>query len=919
MENTRGSEWRIWDLHVHTPESIIQHYKVADGDTDVWETYIKDLENLPKNIKILGINDYFFLEGYKRLKEEKDRNGRLKNIELLLPVVEFRIDKFAGVDFKKMKRINFHVIFSDKITIETIQSQFLNTLEQSYTLEKDGSQWSRAITRDSVSELGKKIKESIPEDKRNSNSVSDLEAGFNNLNLSLKAIFDSLKKDCFSGKYLTAIGKTEWDCLSFTASMGEKKSVINTADIVFTAAESVDAFNKAKSSLKDNNVNDLLLDCSDAHYNSDSSEKERLGNCYTWIKADPTFEGLKQILYEPTERVKIQKDNPTFDFDKSPFTSIEIKNQVKLFAKDEKGNNIEDKDNIYFAKTTIPLNSGLISIIGGRGTGKSKLIDYISVGLGKQQKQKWIYSKSGDIIIKRKISLQESEKDYLLSDDNNIPFMYISQSEIKEIVENNTEFTNKIRTLIGIPSSYSISDEYMFEAKKNFNDYCNLIDTLFADKTSSEDKKYSLNLEIKKQEDFIANITSEENKTKLGEYKKSIEVLQTYNNYLMITEKLKNKIETSQNEINSSIKSLNDDLSNKIEDISIPMIDLHNIVNYINNNVLTKLNERITNQQKDINDTKNKFLHYTGDLSTLLDNVKNYQEALNELNNKKTKIENDENCLNDILKIKLKELSTKIEQDIKKYQSEIEEKWSNFSSGKEDYTEQQKQLLKQVLGNTNITEKISLRVTIDFNEDKFYNLILEPLDKRSWKKDYLKGKLQIDSFESYINFINNTFDINIFDGYVFETKYLLKILYLKYTNYITHRIEILVNNKPLKYLSVGQRGTVYLRLQLASNLFSETIIYDQPEDDLDNDFITNSLVDLFKEIKKFRQVIIVSHNANLVVNADSEQVIVANNNYGVLTYKSGALENTDINADICKILEGGKDAFEKREQKYGFK
>ena len=76
------------------------------------------------------------------------------------------------------------------------------------------------------------------------------------------------------------------------------------------------------------------------------------------------------------------------------------------------------------------------------------------------------------------------------------------------------------------------------------------------------------------------------------------------------------------------------------------------------------------------------------------------------------------------------------------------------------------------------------------------------------------------------------------------------------------------------------------------------------------------LVTIFKQIKKYRQVIIVSHNANLVVNSDSEQVIIAENNEGVLSYTSGALEDTEINSKICEILEGGKIAFLNREQKY---
>ena len=130
--------------------------------------------------------------------------------------------------------------------------------------------------------------------------------------------------------------------------------------------------------------------------------------------------------------------------------------------------------------------------------------------------------------------------------------------------------------------------------------------------------------------------------------------------------------------------------------------------------------------------------------------------------------------------------------------------------------------------------------------------------------------------------------------------------------------EITVDGKLLDELSAGQKGTVYLCLKLATQLFSGPIIFDQPEDDLDNEFITNELISLFKEIKKFRQVIIVSHNANLVVNADSEQVIIADNQGEYLSYTSGSLENETINQQICKILEGGERAFEKRRDKYRY-
>ena len=302
-----GSEWNKWDLHIHTPLSIVQHY--GNDTEEVWERYIKDIENLPPEFKVLGINDYLFLDGYERLKKEKEQNGRLRNINLILPVIEFRIEKFAGVEFGSLKRINLHVIFSDKLDIENIRSQFLHTLEQSYSIESGSKKWHRAITKDSLIDLGQTIINSAP-DEQKQKYQSPLIEGFNNLNIKEDDIFKALDKDCFIGKYLIAIGKTEWDELKWSdSSIATKKDIINKSDIIFTSAKNIEAFNNAKSKLKECGVKDLLLDCSDAHHFSDSIEKDRIGKCYTWIKADTTFEGLKQVIYEPT-RIHIRENKP---------------------------------------------------------------------------------------------------------------------------------------------------------------------------------------------------------------------------------------------------------------------------------------------------------------------------------------------------------------------------------------------------------------------------------------------------------------------------------------------------------------------------------------------------------------------------------------------------------------------------------
>lgn len=73
----RGSEWRIWDLHIHTPESICQDYK---NTPENWDKFINCLENLPEDVKVIGITDYYFIDGYEKVMAYKAK-GRLKNLE----------------------------------------------------------------------------------------------------------------------------------------------------------------------------------------------------------------------------------------------------------------------------------------------------------------------------------------------------------------------------------------------------------------------------------------------------------------------------------------------------------------------------------------------------------------------------------------------------------------------------------------------------------------------------------------------------------------------------------------------------------------------------------------------------------------------------------------------------------------------
>lgn len=124
-------------------------------------------------------------------------------------------------------------------------------------------------------------------------------------------------------------------------------------------------------------------------------------------------------------------------------------------------------------------------------------------------------------------------------------------------------------------------------------------------------------------------------------------------------------------------------------------------------------------------------------------------------------------------------------------------------------------------------------------------------------------------------------------------------------------------------LSPGTRGVVLLTLYLSLDEWDlRPLIIDQPEENLDPSSVYDELVQFFRTAAQRRQIIMVTHNANLVVNTDSDQVIVATamrdrpQDLPRITYHAGGLEDPAIRADVCSLLEGGRDAFRRRGMRY---
>jgi len=884
----KGSEWRIWDLHIHTPETAKNDQ--YGNDEAAWDAFLNKVE-ANANVAVLGITDYFSIDNYLRLKQ-KQKEGRL-NSKTLLPNVELRITPVT----QQETPINIHVIFNPDLSTDIIEREFFRCLKFRYR-ECDYS----CLKTDLIA-LGKAFKDDDTIDDEYARKE-----GIGQFNINFQDLQQTLSKPILRNNIIVAVSNSNKDGnsgIQHSSMAATRQEIYRMSNIIFSGNPNDVSFFLGRGKLDAKAIVDTYGSIKPCVTGSDAHSLDKVNvfpnDRITWIKADPTFDGLKQIIYEPEGRVCIQKENPTFDVEKCPFTRIYIPTSTNVFV---------NETDISFAPQELPLNSNLVSIIGGRGTGKSVLINYIAAAFHKQI-QSENFNLNSEIIISRQASVSEEAKDFKVSDNPNVPFMYIAQSQIKDLVQNKDKFSQNIRETIGVTDKYCISSEFSSKTEIAINEYFRIIKIINANNTTPQEKRDVIGKEIKKYNDFIANITSEQNKKNLESYKNRVGKLNQFNSWINSLQQLVISIDKFTIETNENIRNWNELF--KSQEVDIPLVDISNTKGYIIESLIPRLVAAQEKIQKEIADTKNEFKDYKGDLATLLSNVSVYQNKVSELSKQIETIGLEEAKYQNITSDVFKNLGIEIKTNIESYTRLIEQKWNEFKGNGTSIDPKKKELLDLIL-----QENLNVSVDVHFDSCKMYNLLLEKLDGRSYNEEKLRKILNIETLNDFYDFISQTTDHNIFNSEIKNDLRgrLLELYFKRYTQFISHDINVTLAGKSITKLSFGQQGTIYLRLQIAANMFSETIIYDQPEDDLDNSFITSELISIFKTIKQFRQIIIVSHNANLVVNSDSEQVIIAQNEDGQLKYISGSLEDPDINNAVCQILEGGKFAFEKRERRY---
>tara|TARA_B110000908_G_scaffold42427_2_gene51631 strand:- start:137 stop:2812 length:2676 start_codon:yes stop_codon:yes gene_type:complete len=887
--NKIGSIWRKWDLHIHCPTTVFNNQFQGSDEIDKWKKYIEEIEKL-KDFSVLGITDYFSIKGYKKMLELKNQ-GHFSNIDLLLPNVELRIIPVTG----DSKAINLHIIFSPTI-VDDIDSLFFNNLEFEYV---DNTY--KCIEADLIN-LGRVFKNDTT-----LNAKKAYETGCNQFKTSLKQLKSIFKKNRkLRENSIVAVSNNSTDGnsgIQHSSLAATRQEIYRFSEFIFSGNPNDRIYfsgNGVDNSKKVIHNYGSLKPCihgSDAHKLIDICKPDK--DRFTWIKSDPTFEGLRQIIYEPIERIKIQKENPQCDFVKPFFSEISIDKNIDIF----------NGQTISFEKQKIVLNPNLVSIIGGRGEGKSILIDYFSNGFGFSEKTNFNSSPNFKVNYSKGICNDDSI-DYDFSERNNLDFLYISQNAVKNIALSHKKLGNEIRNLLKLNTigfSSEIQESIDDTIKKNHS----LVN--WFDETNSNDVKINnretLRSIKKRNEDLLNSITNKENQQKLKLYTENIKEIR-------LAEIKKERV----NKVTSKLRAFELEITPELIDIKkdITLISFKTQTDELSK-LINKLAIEIEKNNKENTKIKEEFSEiYKGDLTSLLESADKYKSQIETINEHLKVIEKQEKALLLNKKTK-KEISTKLNEELNKQVEIINDAWDETIEGNTSWLTEQKDLMKQILSD----REIEIKGKIYFDTELFHQGLKECINGKYWRNKNKEGELEnhfnITDELSFFNFLKNNLENELLDNPMFYYEEDIEDYFYnldKRQKYLYVQPEITYKTKTLDKISVGQRGTVYLCLKLATSAFSTPIIYDQPEDDLDNQFIINELVDIFKSIKKYRQVIIVTHNANLVINSDAEQIIIAKNTEEVLSYESGALENELIIKNVCDILEGGKYAFEQRKNRY---
>ncbi len=1022
-ELTRGALWRQWDLHVHTPASFHWQGQKFDGDLSSAQTtglVDKMIEAMNKaEPAVFAIMDYWTFDGWFALKQRLSEVDAPKLTKKVFPGIELRLSAPTET------RLNAHVIFSDEISDQHLKD-FLANLK----IERLG----RPISKDAFVDLARATAADMLAIKGHKKDVVDsdyadaLLAGYKLAEVkteSYKQAISSVPDGLAIGfmPYDTSDGLTEvkWEQhYSYFLGLFESSPIFESRNLELRTAflcertstnhAWIDHF---KHGLK--SIPRLVVAGSDAHCFvgvAGNDDKRGYGDFpsgkKTWIKADPTFRGLKQAILEPAKRSYIG--------DKPPKVQ-ELESNKTYYIESIEITKTGDKAGVgqWLHGCDIPLNPDLVAIIGNKGSGKSALADVIATLGNSRQSEHFSFLRRDRFLGKTgeparhftgtltwcDESTETRPLNELPSEEKAELVRYIPQHYFEELCNEHVSgksdaFEKELRSVIfshasedmrlGALDFDQLTEQQEQSLRNRLGEYRKELASANASIVRIEEQLQPI--ELKKLTDLVllkGKQIEEHDKLKPAEVaaptealspeqKQAAEGLAAASQQIEAARRRTLEIAGETTEIAKRQKAIAnireqlrllqrtfDQAQNTVSDdlklLGFSWSDLAAID--IKTTALAKRSAELTTKQGELKTESEQLAEdlktytetqqgFTARLNAPQQQFESYQRQLAEWNRKRDEL------IGSTTEPESKVgLETRIEQiaALPGKLKELEAKRLHLSGEIFDTLDAQRraraELFKPVQDliqkNDLIREdyRLQFQATLTASADAIADQLFA-LIKQTWGD--FRGQ---DEALSTIRKLFDSHDLNTRDGALaFVGTLQEKVLEAARAsgspagifnlvkkgqsaaavydlifglNFLEPRYTLLFQDTQIEQLSPGQRGALLLIFYLLVDKGKTPIILDQPEENLDNETVFRLLVPVLWEAKKQRQIIMVTHNPNLAVVCDAEQIIHARFDRAsdsTIDYDSGAIENTGLNGAVVTVLEGTKPAFENRSGKY---
>ena len=984
---TKGSVWRRWDPHIHAPGTALNNQFLGKR---AWESYFASLKAANPPIQAVGVTDYYLLDTYETAVAAK-ADGRLPDVGFIFPNVELRLA--TGTD--RARAINFHLLVDPQTADHVAQTKrFLARLTFRYRGEE------YTCTEDDLRALGH------VHDRSCSSDEEALRAGINQF----KVEFDSFAErweasDWIQRNALIAVATGSADGtagLQKDASLAALRQKIEAAaHIMFAASPRARDYWLGKTeSAGPREIIEKYNALKPCLHGSDAHALERVGTPdqerYSWIKGDLCFDSLRQICMEPEHRVIVAASPPTGPVPSNVIESVKVSNAP------------------WFATERVPLNPGLVGIIGARGSGKTALADMIAAGA---------FSLSSHInarsFVQRAQEYIDEEVAHVEWGDGQVSENELKHVEIEEILDHagvqylSQQFVETLCSASGASDALVAEIERVIfsahpaEARQGAATFQELLDAKAA---LGRQQRDAHERSLEEAADEIAN--ERDKIDKLDQWRARDRQLEQA---IRSDEASKGGLITKGEQEKAKVF---EDVSNAAETLRQAIAGLDRQKNALEllqadvrehrETIAPGAVRRLSRERRDaaLSEIEWKLFmtEFVGDVDALLTaKVREVENGIRRLTGTALEQERDEH--GDVMPSDtsllpdgkaLNEVSLRVlEAEAERLESLIgvdRRKRRQFATLTEKIAKANAQLdtvrkdIKDAEGAQARIDKLIKKRNNDYSEvfngilaeESALRSLYEPLDERLKSAEGAVARLAFsikrhvdvdawatsgeglldlrrgDSFRgrgallaatnkhlraawesgdgaavsAAMTAFRDAHREDVVKGAPYDRKTHLAEYrewarrisdWIYSTDHISVTYSLTFDGVEIERLSPGTRGIVLLLLYLAIDQDDDRpLMIDQPEENLDPKSVFEELVARFRKAKLRRQIIVVTHNANLIVNADADQVIVAScgpHNPGALpelSYESGSLEDAHIRAKVCDILEGGEQAFRER-------